>query len=705
MNRPGAMKTRDKIAIALFAVTLGLGTLVFWQASDNDTEIRRFRWFVAKSPMRLLNDEVLGPENSPSLWYGGVALAAMVMIALVLKALNGAELRAFRDRLVQMEVFKAELETLLQDAVWKEKHAREGKEAAVKDLDASLKRVYDLEDRCGETETLLKAREQDLKALGVTGGTGAGGTRAEREKALREELKRTTELLEAKASEIAQLENSLGGKVSVLESQLGEKERALAALRTQLSEKGAAQSQAERSLQEEIKKGKQALQAKDFAINDIEKRMKGEIQALESQLSEQQSQLRSRSTDLEELKGEVIALTARAADAASAKIQADARRQEIAKKEQVLQAKDSAINKLEERLSLTTRAFEGQLRIKDKLLRDRDAELDALRSQKSALADSGSAKEQTRNLLQQGLNRQTRALREQETAAKELEKTLSAKIQVLETQLREQQQLSGNRGAEQETLKSEMIALTGKLADAAAARERAENLLQQELKKKSELLRSKDSALQEAEKTLHLKVHALQDQLSEKEATLRERDSKLSELQAQMKKLGSGAEEIQRLLAEERKKTAQTLEAKDAAIKGLEKKLTVVAGALEKQAGGQEALVKQRAAQMETLQSEVASLRAQLAEMSSIPERAQAVNAPAKKEQEENLKRLRALDHQLSERGDLLKIRDEKIERLEAELKDKRTELARHEIEEWQSVERRTIWKRRLSKFGIPMKD
>jgi hypothetical protein len=52
-----------------------------------------------------------------------------------------------------------------------------------------------------------------------------------------------------------------------------------------------------------------------------------------------------------------------------------------------------------------------------------------------------------------------------------------------------------------------------------------------------------------------------------------------------------------------------------------------------------------------------------------------------------------------------MKTRDEKIERLESELKEKRTELARHEIEVWQAVERRSQWKRRLSKFGIPMKD
>jgi hypothetical protein len=45
------------------------------------------------------------------------------------------------------------------------------------------------------------------------------------------------------------------------------------------------------------------------------------------------------------------------------------------------------------------------------------------------------------------------------------------------------------------------------------------------------------------------------------------------------------------------------------------------------------------------------------------------------------------------------------LERLESELKEKRKELARHEIEVWQAIEKRGLWKRRLSKFGISLKD
>jgi hypothetical protein len=39
------------------------------------------------------------------------------------------------------------------------------------------------------------------------------------------------------------------------------------------------------------------------------------------------------------------------------------------------------------------------------------------------------------------------------------------------------------------------------------------------------------------------------------------------------------------------------------------------------------------------------------------------------------------------------------------ELKEKKTALAKHEIEVWRGIERRDAWKHRLSKIGIRLKD
>jgi hypothetical protein len=63
------------------------------------------------------------------------------------------------------------------------------------------------------------------------------------------------------------------------------------------------------------------------------------------------------------------------------------------------------------------------------------------------------------------------------------------------------------------------------------------------------------------------------------------------------------------------------------------------------------------------------------------------------------------LDRLVSERDELLKARDKLIQDLMTELKEKKTALARHEIEVWQGIERRGAWKHRLSKIGIRLKD
>ena len=306
---------------------------------------------------------------------------------------------------------------------------------------------------------------------------------------------------------------------------------------------------------------------------------------------------------------------------------------------------------------------------------------------------------------QQELKSQAEALRSKDAAIKEKERKLDGKIQALEIQLTEKEALLQSRNTELAGLKGEVSVVTGRLADAASAKERAENLLQQELKKKSELLRSKDSALQEAEKNLLGKVRTLENQLGERDAFLRERDAQMQDLRAQLTKMGSMNEEARRLLADELKKLRPVLEGKDAAIKALEEKWTTTVRPLEERVDGQETLLNQRAAQIEALRSELDTLKTQLAETGASAEPAEGAPVPRTKEFEESMKRIHTLEHSLRETGDLMIIRDEKIERLEAEIKEKRTELAKHEIEVWQAVERRSQWKRRLSRFGISMKD
>jgi prefoldin subunit 5 len=63
------------------------------------------------------------------------------------------------------------------------------------------------------------------------------------------------------------------------------------------------------------------------------------------------------------------------------------------------------------------------------------------------------------------------------------------------------------------------------------------------------------------------------------------------------------------------------------------------------------------------------------------------------------------LETLLSEREQLLQARDKLIHNLMTELKEKKTQLAKQEIEVWKNIERREAWKHRLSKIGIRLKD
>ena len=139
------MKTQTKIMIFLFTATLALGTLVLLYASDD--VLRRFRWYVLNDPLQLIADVTLGLRDSSGLWYGWISLSAMIMVGLTIKLAMNAELRAFSNRLVEAEVAKAELETLLQDSLWKEKHSRAAKETATHDLEATVGKLVAAEHR------------------------------------------------------------------------------------------------------------------------------------------------------------------------------------------------------------------------------------------------------------------------------------------------------------------------------------------------------------------------------------------------------------------------------------------------------------------------------------------------------------------------------------------------------------------------------
>jgi len=704
----------------LFTLTLAFGTLVLLYASDDS--LHRFRWFVFNDPLQLVADVMLGLRTSNSLWYGWISLSAMIMVGVTIKLAMNAELRAFSNRLVEAEVAKAELATALQDSLWKEKHARGAKDDAMKDLEMSVGKLMVAEHQLIESKQLLEIQDKELNALryqlNVLPERSGDITspNLEQHSELRDELRRKTDLLLEKDFNIKELERTFTGKVHALEIQLTTKEqllkdhdKELKTVQQELNKARATRSQAENSLAEELKKEKHALQLKDSAIKELEKNLTAKIRALDVQLNEKQNLLQSRSMELETLRADVNVLTKQLADAASVKDRAEKLlQQELQREKEVLQSKDLAFKELRESATARVHALETQLNDKDKLMTEREKELGTLKLQ---LTRTGAAKNQVESSLADELRKEREALRAKDAAIKELEKDWRGKVHALESQMSEKQELLQIRSTELEALKSEVGLLTVRVADTALTKERGEKVLQQELKKKTELLQSKDRAFKELETNLSTRFQDLENQLSEKEASLKERNAELDALRSQLTKMGAAKQDVEDLLRNELGKTKTVLEAKDSTLKELEEGLSKSVKHLENQLRERDTLLSSRDGELEALRSEVGTLKARLTKMASAPVRTEGLlqeklsNETTLKELEEGSKRIRALESLLSEKEEILKHNDEKMERLESDLKEKRKELARHEIGVWQQIEKRGLWKRRLSKFGISLKD
>jgi chromosome segregation ATPase len=147
------------------------------------------------------------------------------------------------------------------------------------------------------------------------------------------------------------------------------------------------------------------------------------------------------------------------------------------------------------------------------------------------------------------------------------------------------------------------------------AKERVENVLQQELKNKARVLETKDSAIAELEKSLGAKVHALSRQLSEKQGLLESRTRELNALASKMNTISerlilveSANEQADSVLQRERDKETELLQAKDAAIKELHEGLSAEIFALREELIEKDKLLKEHEASLEALQLKVNSL-------------------------------------------------------------------------------------------------
>lgn len=572
------MRTRDKILILLLTLTLALGAFVYSKSRHDDASLLQFRAFVLNHPMRNISNAVTrvaekasDSDNTPIVWYGGLSVLALVMVGLVFTSAANSELSAFKNRLVDAQVAKAELESLLQDSLWKEKHARAVRETALEELQTSATRILTLEDRLIANERLLKRQEAELKTLRSRDAVAAEPT--------------------------AQL------------SSAGMPEQAV--------------------LREELSKMAGLLQEKELAAKQLEKSLTDQIKLIETQIES-----------------------------------------------------------------------------KDKAMAQRGEELATLRAQ---LAKTETAKREAEVSLQQELANANRAIQAKTAAMQELEADLSGKIATLETRLGDHLKLLQSRGSELETARSEANILAAQLSESSSGKEQATYLLQQELRKKAELLDSKDAALKELQTGLDATISRLERQMKQKDELLQSRNAELDAATAQLEQLASTRQQIDALRGE-LIATTEALQAKDLTLRELENGSTQLTASLKKKISEQEHLLKRRDEELEVLRSTLYARDAEPEIIHSAGARGEAVdqsmdNEGASNTLEERSRRFAALETSMHDKDDLLKIRDQKIARLEAELKEKRSELAKHEISVWQAYERRAAWKQRLAKFGISIKD
>src|SRR5499425_3372922 len=240
--------------------------------------------------------------------------------------------------------------------------------------------------------------------------------------------------------------------------------------------------------------------------------------------------------------------------------------------ESLVKAKDVAIKELEEGLNAKVHAVESHLREKEELLKSRDGQLEALRSEVTVLtermAGMESVNKQAEGLLQEEVRRKEEVLQAKDVAIKELEEGLNAKVHAVESHLREKEELLKSRDGQLEALRSEVTALTERMAGMESVNKQAEDLLQEEVRRKEEVLQAKDVAIKELEEGLNAKVHAVESHLSEKEELLKSRDGQLEALRSEVTALTERMAEIESvnkqaegLLQEEVRKKEEVLQA------------------------------------------------------------------------------------------------------------------------------------------------
>ncbi|MEO6162556.1 MAG: hypothetical protein ABIP88_00315 [Candidatus Binatia bacterium] len=655
-----------------------------------------------------------------------------------------SEVHAFSARIDDARAAREQAENELDAERSKGRHATDEKASALRGLEERYnKSLRQLEQQLREKEQFLTVRDGKIQSLTLT----VQGFKqkfdeniaasANAEQTLKDELRKEKELRQARESGNKELEARYTGELAHLQQQVTERDgllqsrgaeiealqTQLASLAEQLSKVGSAKERAASLLQEKLRKEKAFLSASDSALRELEANFSAKISALEHQLAERQKLVGSRDTEVSALRAELIAAQQQASEWAAAKQQAEKMLEAaFQEKTALLSTKDRAVQELQSTLLAKQQALEGQLDEKTKTLKDRERELETVQRQ---LLELAAANEQTARLFQADAKEKDDLLRAREAALTALEKRSEDHLHALETQMAEKQALVNTRASEVEVLRSKLKELSGQVDLLSNTKEESVRQLDQELRLRNQVLQTKDAALKKVEIQLKGQIQALEDRLSEQQNLMTTREgevdalmNRVREMSERYSSLASEKARSDRELQEELREKTALLTAKESSVDDVEERFTSKFEFLGRQLAEKDKLVESSSAEMATMREQIASLHEKLHETEAaklsterLLEEARASGPqlpaviPTDDEDYAANGDAGGLDTLLSEREELLKARDNLIQNLMTELKEKKTQLARHEIEVWQGIERRDVWKHRLSKVGIRLKD
>ena len=693
------MRTREKVIILLVVATLGLGGLIFFAFRDNEVEANYFRWLLANkltsgwsSPSQFIAEEL----PSGTLFYGGLTIFAVIMTIVALKMVRDGEIQLLRRRLLDLRSEKHEAESLLQEEVWKGKTERQAKDSVMRDLESSIEKIELLLKDLNEKEDELKTRDAELLALKAGMETSAANDSiAPVDRLLREEIRKKTEVLQAKDIAIRELEQRLSAQTRGWESELRQKEALLKERdnevqgfhseindlnnRLQLLEN--AKKRAEERLEEELRQKKQVLEADAVASKAEGARLGERIKNLESQLGERDKLLREREQETGSLRRQLSELE-------SAKAHADRELEKIlARAEKEQREKDRHLGDVEQRLGANLQALKNEVENKNKLLEVRDEELKSLHSEVKALSlrlsDIAAEKKRAQESLNEELKNATLEHDASKLAAQHREDQYKAEIALLQAQAGERDGSLQRRDAEIQALKQELQDFSQRLAEATAAQEKSEKLLRAELKQERLRLESSAAANRELERRYVGEVESLKNRLTEEENSRKSRDEENQSLKAQvgslsvqLAKVGSAKENAAQLLQQTSKKQKEAIQANDSALRQVEVSFKARIDALEKQLEEKQEFARTRDTEVASLKSELTSLTQRVADLTAAKEEAEKLfndavrertdlveskEASAKKLEEELSLKVRQLEIQVQKGDQLLSRRDAEL--------------------------------------------